>query len=237
MIVYPKNWQRDYEELCLTSSDVDNLIATLYNVLKNINIKHLAYSGGVDSTIVLHILSDIFKDVSTYTISCREDHPDILFARKGSGIYKSNHHEFIVGPTYNESDEFVGDNAVRQLFELITEFTEEIICCDGIDEFMCGYHKHKDLLEDTYKYFFNRLYPDHLIPLNKNSVGVKVYLPYLDKEIINIYRNIPLYKKVDNENRKKIVVKIAKCLGISKKFFDRHKYGFCDAFIEEDKIS
>ncbi len=242
MIIYPKNWRINYEKLCLSESSlggfeiIDDLIVILYDVLRSMNVRHLAYSGGIDSTIILHVLSDIFKDVSTYTISCREDHPDVLFAREGNEIYKSDHHEFIIEPTHAESDEFIGDNAVRQLFELVAEFTEEIICCDGIDEFLCGYHRHKDLLEDTYKYFLTRLLPDHLIPLDKNSNNVKVYLPYLDERIININKDIPLYKKVDHKNRKKIIIEVAKRLGISKKFFNRHKYGFCDAFLMEDKV-
>jgi len=48
-----------------------------------------------------------------------------------------------------------------------------------------------------------RLTPDHLIPLDKNSGEVRVYLPYLDSELIEIYSWIPLYQKVDNNKRKR----------------------------------
>ena len=55
----------------------------------------------------------------TYRISSEEDDPDVRFARYGSALYNSKHREFIVEPTHEETDEFTGDNAVRQFFELI----------------------------------------------------------------------------------------------------------------------
>lgn len=237
MIVYPENWRIEYEKLafvgCCTDVDILDIIDVLCDVLKKININHLAYSGGIDSTIILCLLDKIFDNVFTYTISSKEDHPDVRFARYGSVIYNSKHQEFIVKPTHEETDEFTGDNAVRQLFELVE--TNEIICCDGIDEFMCGYYEHQDLKYDTYRYFLSRLLPDHLILLNSNSKKVKVYLPYLDCDIVNILKDIPLAKKVDLDNRKKIMCDIARCLEIPEKIITRNKYGFCDAFIENYK--
>lgn len=237
MIVYPENWRIEYEKLAFVGgfADVDvlDIIDVLYGVLKKINVNHLAYSGGIDSTIILCLLDKIFDNVFTYTISSEEDHPDVRFARYGSVKYNSKHREFIVKPTHEETDEFTGDNAVRQFFELVE--TNEIICCDGIDEFMCGYYKHRDLKYDTYKHFLSRLVPGHLTPLNNNSKKVKVYLPYLDHNVVNIFKDLPLAKKVDSDNRKKIVCDIARHLGISEKIITRNKYGFCDAFIVDYK--
>jgi len=235
MIIYPKKWRLKYEDLlCVKSIDVDipMIVNILTNIITNINVKHLAYSGGIDSTIMLCLMSRLFDDVSTYTISIRKDHPDIIYARIGSSFYKSNHHEFIVNP----QDDHSGDNAVRKLFANASTFTQCMVCCDGIDEFMCGYYKHMEQNDlDTYERFLSRLLPDHLIPLDKNSKNIKVYLPYLGTSILNIFRNISLNKKVDSKNRKKVVCDIARYLGIPESIISRNKYGFCDAFKISDK--
>jgi len=242
MIVYPDNWKQDYEELSNFYFDPREIINELYWILKRIKVLSIAYSGGIDSTIMLHILSaarreSLFmgEEIHTYTIASREDHPDAEFARKGSKFYNTIHHEFIVKPTRKESDKFEGDNAVRQLFELLPEFTDKIICCDGIDEFMCGYYKHQDGEVSVYKHYLNRLTPNHLIPLNNASGDVKVYLPFLDNRLTDIYRKIPLASKVDSKRRKKIMIEIAKHFNIPNEFIDRRKYGFCDAFLERNK--
>ena len=173
MIVYPKNWKQNYEGSSDFYFDPCEILNKLYLILKKINVPHITYSGGIDSTIMLHIMSTAYYErIHTYTISLREDHPDVQFARKGSKLYNTIHHEFIVKPTHVEADKFKGDNAVRQLFELITEFTNKIVSCDGIDEFMCGYYAHQKDPVSKYNYYLYRLLPDHLIPLNNSSKDI-----------------------------------------------------------------
>jgi len=239
MIIHPKDWKKNYEELAQSGNEsfitVVEIIDVLKDIISDINVNHLAYSGGIDSTILLCLMSKIFNEVHTYSIASRKEHEDLHFARIGSKIYGSVHHEFVVKATTIETDEFPGDNAVRQLFECVSKFTDNIICGDGIDEFMCGYYKHMDLTFDTYFYFLSQLLPAHLIPLNKGSKNVKVYLPYLDDKLISIMKNIPLVSKVDTITRKKVIIDIAKYLNINQSITSRNKYGFIDAFIENNK--
>jgi len=239
MIIHPKDWKKNYEELAQRGNKnfitVVEIIDVLKDVISDINVNHLAYSGGIDSTILLCLMSKIFNEVHTYSVASRKEHKDLYFARIGSKIYGSVHHEFVVKPTAVETDEFPGDNAVRQLFECVSKFTNKIICGDGIDEFMCGYYKHMDLKFDTYFYFLSQLLPAHLIPLSRGSGSIKVYLPYLDDKLISITKNIPLLFKVDTATRKKVMVDIAKYLNINQDIISRNKYGFVDAFIEKNK--
>lgn len=240
MIVHPKSWNKDYGILSfpinvIEKVDVETIVEQLLKVITNLNVNHLSYSGGVDSTILLCLMTKVFDAVHTYTISSMDTHQDVLFAKKGSVLFDSIHHEFIVVPVNKETDMFKGDNAVRQLYENIVSYTDKMICGDGIDEFMCGYHKHKDLKFDTYKYFLSDLLSGHLLPLNLNSGSVKVFLPYLDDGLINKWRSIPLTTKVDGFNRKKFISKIAQYLGIPNDIIFRHKYGFIDAFGNKDK--
>jgi len=241
MIKYPKMWKKNYADFAdgVTDAVVEVNAPLIRDVLSeiicSINVRHLAYSGGIDSTILLCIMKHVFTEVFTYTISSRDDHKDVQFARLGSTFYKSNHTEFIVFPNKKDTDKFVGDNAVRQLFELLSDTTNSIVCGDGVDEFMCGYHKHKDCTFETYKYFLGDLLLGHLIPLDSNSGSINVFLPYLDASMISLYRSIPLSEKVDKLNRKKVMVALARLLNVPEEIIGRHKYGFVDAFIQEDK--
>lgn len=240
MIVYPSYWEKQYDKIKVASAhkaiDIGQIVQILGDILIQCGVKHLAYSGGLDSTIMLHLMTQIFGKVFTYTISCREDHPDILFARRGCKIYGSIHREFVVQPTSKDSDKLEGDNAVRQFFGSVSNSTDEIICCDGIDEYMCGYYDHQvSAPEQIYIYYLSRLLPDHLVPLNFNSGGVRIFLPYLDNRIIEISENIELSAKVDSVSRKKVMINIAKYLGIEEGFINRNKYGFSDAFLKRNK--
>jgi len=240
MIVYPEYWCKNYNDYDI-DTDPELFANTFIDFLKinieEIKVSHLAYSGGVDSTILLCLLTDYFgvDKVHTYTISLRDDHPDILFARQGAEFYRSIHHEFIVEPEDESIYENKGDNAVKQFYDKAKNYTDKMICGDGIDEFMCGYYLHCDESEETYRYFISRLLPDHLVPLHKNSGEVKVFLPYLESYILEFIQSIDLKHKVDSNSRKKIVMLAAKLLGIPSKFIDRNKYGFVDAFREIDK--
>jgi hypothetical protein len=236
MIIYPAKWGKKYEKLADSIDiDVSLIINELMNILKRMDVRCLSFSGGLDSTIMLCVMKMVFDNVNTYTISSREDHPDIQFARIGSECYKTNHHEFIVEPTKKDTDQFTGDNAVRQFFENVGNYTNEIICCDGIDEFMCGYYDHLNGSFNTYEHYLSRLTPDHLIPLNVNSGKVKVFLPYLSNSLISIYRMIPLRAKISGDERKFVMRTIARKLNIPQEVMDRNKYGFCDAFREKNK--
>lgn len=225
MIVHPKVWNRSYENYMPSLHCIE---MALIQVLKRFNVINLSYSGGIDSTILLCLMTRIFGRINTFTISSREDNPDVLFAREGSRYYKSNHTEII-------SDKFFGEDVYEEFYRNIKGKVKAIICGDGVDEFMCGYYKHLDESEETYKYFLSRLSPDHLVPLDKLSGNVQVYLPYLDTDILNLVTGIPLKAKVDSVKRKKEICSLAFILGVPKSIIDRNKYGFIDAFRLENK--
>jgi hypothetical protein len=81
----------------------------------------------------------------------------------------------------------------------------------------------------------DRLLPDHLEPLNNNSGNIKVFLPYLDEIMLDLYRIIPLSSKVSAKDRKLIIRDMAIKLGVPNEIINRNKYGMCDAFLENDK--
>jgi len=246
MIVYPVNWNRDYSEFSISKKEINitnkEIVYIIFDILEDIGVNDLAYSGGIDSTLILLLLFKLYKydePVNTYTISNRKNHPDIKFAKLGSSFFKSNHTEFIIKETKEKTDIFLGDNCVRQFFEQVSLYTDKIICCDGIDEFMCGYYDHISGPQDRYHHYLSRLLPDHLIPLDKNSGKVEVYLPYLDDRLINVLSSIRISKKTFGSIRKKIMIDIAYYYNQNNSFPEsiimRNKYGFCDAFREKNK--
>ncbi len=238
MIMYPKDWDKDYKPKSINPMVYIDILQDFLDItMEEIKVSHLAYSGGIDSTIMLAVMTKFFGGgkVHTYTIASREDHPDVLFARQGAELYNTIHHEFIVEPEKLLKNDSPGDNAVRQFFDEVSEHTFEIICCDGIDEYMCGYYDHMADPSFYYPYYLSRLNPDHLTPLDKNSGGVFVYLPYLEPHLAEAMLDIDLEYKISSRERKRLMVLWAKTLNIPDNIIGRNKYGFVDAFREEDK--
>ncbi len=225
MIVYPKNWAQDYQ--VYSKSVVELFVTQLTNIIYEMGVHNLAYSGGIDSTILLCIMSNAFTNCSTFTIAGNESHEDARFAELGSKYYKA-HHKTVI-----QNDKHSG--IYKQFFESLPTAANDIICGDGIDEFMCGYYDHQEDSESKYSYYLSRLKPDHLSILNEESENTKVYVPYLNQKLINMMINIPLLAKVDKITRKKFIIEVAEYLDIPKEIIDRNKYGFCDAFIKHDK--
>jgi len=193
----------------------------------------LALSGGVDSSLLLYYMVRVFgKRVKCYTFAKNQDHPDYIFANLVA-------RHFGVDCIINVPDgclkkrvgDFPGDEIVRNFYTtLANNGIKRIIAGDGIDEFMCGYYDHmKNPTEETYFDFLLKLRKQQLEPLDKNSYEVEVLLPYLDERMTYLCAQIPLSKKIDPQNRKKIITKLAKKNKLPNEIINRRKYGFCDA--------
>ena len=227
MVVYPYNYDEIGQPIKL--QDIEDTIQT---ILEKIEVNCLALSGGLDSSLMLYFMVEVFgTDIDTYVIGLNEDHPDFVYSKMIAEYFNVRWKGFIPSrPLIKDKMDFLGDEIVREFFKLIKlQGINKIICCDGIDEFMCGYYEHQDQLsEETYYKFLRQLKENHLVPLNKNSGDIEVYLPYLDSNLILLLSQIPLNDKVDRYNRKKIMMEIAKDK-IPDEIIQRHKYGFCDA--------
>jgi len=225
MIVRPRNWRhigREYDTL-----DVERVID---EVIMDTPCNALALSGGVDSSLLLYFMSRHQKKVRAYTIGCSEKHPDVIYAREVCKLFDNVEHiVHIPKDVEKRESDLAGDEAVREFYRFVSHSEESIVTGDGIDEFMCGYYSHQnDPTEETYYKHIRELVAVHLVPLDKNSSNVRVYLPYLDERLISIMSMIPISDKVNSETRKMIIFEIAS----SKLPYDivhRRKYGFCHA--------
>jgi asparagine synthetase B (glutamine-hydrolysing) len=232
MIIYPFDWY--------TIGAVPNIKEIenrLISTLKNLNCKNLALSGGIDSSYMLWCMTQVFgkENIKCYTIALSHEHPDYIHSRqivKDLGVINWS----CYFPSNNEVEELLkdknGDSIVEKFFVWLSkEKVEEIICCDGIDEFMGGYYAHlHNPTHETYYDFMNRLQEEQLKPLNKNSANIKVFLPYLEENLIKLYNSFTMKDRFDYNDRKKVIKLLSKGK-ISDNIINRRKYGFIDAMV------
>jgi len=228
MIEFPLWWHRVGRKI--TIDDIDRGIL---NALSMIDCNNLALSGGLDSSLILWYLAVLCEreEINCYVIAKNTEHPDYIHANLIANRFRAaTLHTYIPDDIPPVQDGFPGDEIVKAFYDNLAKLgVSEIISCDGIDEYMCGYYAHqKDPSEEMYFDYVQRLQEEHLAPLDRNSGDIKVYLPYLDPELVSLLSQIPISEKVDSVCRKKMMVKLAEGK-ILKEVIERRKYGFCDA--------
>lgn len=229
VIISPLNWADAGKPI-----SIECIEAAIMEILTEINCNCLALSGGMDSSLTLYYLSKIHVDIFAFTIGFSDSHPDVRYAELVASKFSNVEHRIYI-PTpveimdeshYKDQD---GDHAVRLFYKFVSKYTKDIISCDGIDEYMCGYYTHQeDPGQGAYYRHLRELQKCHLEPLNRNSKGVNVHLPYIDNKLIHLLSQVPISEKVDRYNRKKLITQLAKGK-IPQEVIDRRKYGFCDA--------
>lgn len=208
-------------------------------------------SGGLDSTLALALLRRNFpeSEIITMTMGGTKDHPDIQHARLAAERFSTTHHEFI--PSAIEIAEAIeeyrakfpeidlrtavktGDFDIYLLYKHISRLNPEVILVhDGIDELMGGYWDHrKDNLPNEraaiYTSFWDRLIPEHLLPLTTTSseFNISLLFPYIDAQIIKTISDIPLNDRSTIAESKKPLRVLALELGVPQKILTRSKRG------------
>lgn len=230
MIVFPENWKEVGQPIPLLT--IEN---TILEILAEIPCASLALSGGVDSCLLLYYMQKVKKLVVAFTMGKTLDHPDVIYSEMAiKSIGKNVRHEIYI-PDKKDIGIKGEENIYSIFYSYVSRFTNRMISGDGVDEFNCGYYPHqKNPTESEYYHFLNRLVPDHLVPLDKESGDIKVYLPYVDKRLTALWSQIPIYDKVDTNNRKKVIMLLAKDK-MPQIILNRWKYGFCDALNIKEK--
>ncbi len=225
MIAYPKNWRIVGQEVM--PQDVEDKIE---DVLIALDCKCLTLSGGIDSSLLLYFLCQFNNRLEVFTMGKSEEHPDIVSARKVAQYCRARFNVDIIHHVYCPMDKNRKEISTYELlYNFVGNHTDKIIAGDGVDEFMCGYYAHmEDPVEEIYHAYLRKLRDDHLIPLDLDSGALKVYLPYLDGEVIRLMLQIPLWDKVDREYRKRFMTRMASGK-IPGEIIVRRKYGLCDA--------
>ncbi len=221
MISYPKKWKEVGKKIEV--KQIEDMVLT---ILSEINCNCLSLSGGLDSSLLLYFMTKIFgTNIKCFTIANSKDHPDYIFSNLVACHFKVKHEIYV--PNFDLKS---GEDIVRTFYDdLDKREIKRIIAGDGVDEFNCGYYDHlHDPSEKMYYNYIRRLRKEQLEPLNKTSGNVEVFLPYIDERLILLFSQIPIFEKVDDLNRKKILIELAKGK-LPDKIIYRRKYGFCDA--------
>ena len=204
--------------------------------LKKIGI---AFSGGVDSTLISKICSDMSYDVTLLTIGFPESH-DILFAKQVNEFLKYPHHVLEINyetfPAISSKirQKIDTDNlswnenciAFHYVSELANSLDlDTVITANGIDELFCGYSVYREAFSGgeskinkvMLTKLDNELKMMKAVNLIASEFGVNILQPLLSKKFIEYAKTVPISEKIhDSEDlyRKHIIRKLAREINV-----------------------
>ena len=208
----------------------------------------IAFSGGVDSTLVAKLCTDLGYDVVLLTIGFSGSH-DILFAKDVNDHLKYSHHVLEIDPSsfvnvasqinkkiqtgnlsWNENCiAFYYVSKLAQSLEIHT-----VVTANGIDELFCGYNSYREVIElgqDKVEQHMNSKIENELKMMKAvnhvaSEFGVKILQPLLSEDFIKFAKTIPISDKIQGKNdliRKHIIRKISVDVGVPKLSANKRK--------------
>lgn len=223
-------------------SDLDVLLGQIQKaVSQTVTSKKIAvaFSGGVDSTLVAKVCSDLGYDVTLLTIGFAKSH-DILFSREVNKFLKLPHHILEIDP-----DKFDGiskkirsaiktDNlswnenciAFYHVAKLADSLgLDTVVTANGIDELFCGYNGYRDAIKDGEEKvkelmdskLENELKMMKAVNLVSSEFSVKILQPLLSPDFVSYAKAVPISEKIsgpDDLQRKHIIRRLASHIGV-----------------------
>ena len=220
----------------------EKLLSEIQNAIKEtISDKKIgiAFSGGVDSTLVSKICNDLGFDITLLTIGFPNSH-DILFA-KDVNQHLNYKHEIL------EIDEDFFDEIASKIskkiktdnlswnenciaFYHIAKLAQSlgittVVTANGIDELFCGYNAYREAIEvgeeSVLQLMDSKLENELKMMKAVNEVtselSVKIIQPLLDEQFIKVAKTIPISEKISGKYdliRKHIIRKLASEIGV-----------------------
>lgn len=184
----------------------------------------IALSGGLDSSILAKIAFEIHGSIPAVTIAATETHPDVVHARIASAG-QHLHQVHLFEPT--------SEDKYNILFGAVAKTgCKTVICGDTADELFGGYACHQYSNGDRAKVFqesWDMLYQRHLEPMHRYAIahGIDVVLPYLC--LVPLMPGIPFEERATDTDRKIMLKKIARRVGVPDCIINREKVGLCHA--------
>jgi len=208
----------------------------------------VAFSGGVDSTLIAKICNDLGYDLTLITVGFLESH-DILFSKKVNEQLNFKHKILEI-----ESESFAeiaskinqkiqtnnlswNENSIA--FYYVSKLAKSleldiVVTANGIDELFCGYNAYRDAISEGESKILEVMDAklDNEIKMMKavNSVtsefGVRIVQPLLSEKFIAFAKSIPISEKIhDSEDlyRKHIVRKLASEVGVPEISYNKRK--------------
>ncbi len=194
----------------------------------------IAFSGGVDSTLISKICFAMNFDITLLTIGFADSH-DILFAKEVNSLLKYPHHILEIDPeTFADittkihqiiKTENLSWNENCIAFYYVSNLAnslnlDTVITANGIDELFCGYNAYREafsggesqILEVMNTKLDNELKMMKAVNLIASEFKVQILQPLLSANFIEYAKTIPISEKIhDSEDlyRKHIIRKLA----------------------------
>ena len=208
----------------------------------------VAYSGGVDSTLISKILHDLEYDLTLLTIGFTESH-DILFAQEVNDQLQYPHkiseinihtfpkiateiHEKIQTDNISWNENCIAFYYVSKLAQSLEIKT--VVTANGIDELFCGYNTYRDIISEG-ESAVNELMNQKLeneqkmmkaVNMISSEFDVKILQPLLSEEFIEYAKTVPISEKIkDSEDlmRKHAIRNLGKDIGIPEISYTKRK--------------
>jgi len=199
----------------------------------------VAFSGGVDSTLLAKLVKDMGHDIHLLTIGFQDSH-DINFAKEVNQILNFPHSISEIDPekfkevsqkinqTIKSDNLSWNENSIA--FYYVAELAQKnglktVVTANGIDELFCGYNSYREAIEagedEVVKMMNDKLKNEKEMMVAINAVtaefGVTMIQPFLLPNFIEYAKKIPISEKIhgpDDMQRKHPIRELAMDYGI-----------------------
>jgi len=199
----------------------------------------VAFSGGVDSTLLAKLVKDMGYDIHLLTIGFQDSH-DINFAKEVNQILNFPHSISEIDPEkFKEVSQKINQtiktdnlswNENSIAFYYVAELAQKndlktVVTANGIDELFCGYNLYREAIEkgedEVTKMMIEKLKNEQEMMVAINQVtaefGVRMIQPFLLPNFIEYAKKIPISEKIhgpDDMQRKHPVRELAMDYGV-----------------------
>ena len=213
------------------------LLTEMQNAVKSTvsdNKIGVAFSGGVDSTLLAKLLKDMDYDVNLLTVGFHESH-DIKFALEVNQILGYQHNILEIDPiTFKEisleihsiiKTDNLSWNENSIAFYYVSKLAQAnglttVVTANGIDELFCGYNSYRDAISigenEVIEMMNSKLENEKQMMVAVNNAcskfRVQIIQPLLFPSFIEFAKKIPISEKIhgsDDLMRKHVIRNLA----------------------------
>ena len=182
----------------------------------------VAFSGGVDSTLLAKLVKDMGYNVHLLTIGFQDSH-DINFAKEVNQILNFSHSISEIDPekfkevsqkinqTIKSDNLSWNENSIA--FHYVAELAQKnnlktVVTANGIDELFCGYNSYREAIEkgegEVRKMMDEKLKNEGEMMIAINQVtaefDVKMVQPFLSSSFVDYSKKIPVSEKIHGQD-------------------------------------
>ena len=199
----------------------------------------VAFSGGVDSTLLAKLVKDLGYDIHLLTIGFQDSH-DINFAKEVNQLLNFPHSISEIDPEkFKEVSQKINQiiksenlswNENSIAFHYVAELAQKndlkmVVTANGIDELFCGYNSYREAIEkgegEVTKMMDEKLKNEGEMMIAINQVtaefSVKMVQPFLSPSFVDYSKKIPVSEKIhgpDDMQRKHPIRELAMDYGV-----------------------